>query len=156
MESAVNDPNKQLTKEAVKRFLQLNRHMRQAARQITSHGIRPRDFSILSHIQETGSLTVGEIQEYILSSPSTASTVVAKLEGDGYVTRTRSKEDHRVVFVELTDAGRELAVRTPMQGVPLLRRRLEALPEDDIRRIHDALGDILRLMEVQTKDEFSA
>ena len=148
MESAVNDPNIQLTKETVKRFLQLNRHMRQAARQITSYGIRPRDFSILSHIEETGPLTVGEIQEYILSSPSTASTVVAKLEGDGYVTRTRSKEDNRVVFVELTDAGRELAVRTPMQGVPLLRRRLEALPEDDIRRINDALGDILRLMEV--------
>jgi DNA-binding MarR family transcriptional regulator len=144
----VNDPNKQLSKETVKRFLQLNRHMRQAARQITSFGIRPRDFSVLRHIHESGPLTIGEIQEYILSSPSTASTVVAKLEGDGYVTRTRSKEDNRVVFVELTEAGQELAVRTPMQGVPLLRRRLEALPEDDIRRINDALGDILRLMEV--------
>ncbi len=144
----MNDQNKQLTKETVKRFLQLNRHMRQAARQITSYGVRPRDFSVLRHIQEAGSQTIGEIQEYILSSPSTASTVVAKLEDDGYVTRTRSKEDNRVVFVELTKAGQELAVRTPMQGVPLLRRRLEALPEDDIRRINDALGDILRLMEV--------
>lgn len=144
----MNDPNKQLTKETVKRFLQLNRHMRQTARQITSYGVRPRDFSILRHIHESGQLTIGEIQEYILSSPSTASTVVAKLEDDGYVTRTRSKEDNRVVFVKLTDAGQELAVRTPMQGVPLLRRRLEALPEADIRRINDALGDILRLMEV--------
>ncbi len=144
----MNDPNKPLTKETVKRFLRLNRHMRQAARQITSFGVRPRDFSILRHIHESGRLTIGEIQEYILSSPSTASTVVAKLEGDGYVTRTRSKEDNRVVFVELTDAGRELAVRTPMQGIPLLRRRLETLPEDDVRRINDALGDILRLMEV--------
>jgi len=144
----LNDPNKQLTKETVKRFLQLNRHMRQTARQITSYGVRPRDFSILRHIHESGQLTIGEIQEYILSSPSTASTVVAKLEDDGYVTRTRSKEDNRVVFVKLTDAGQELAVRTPMQGVPLLRRRLEALPEADIRRINDALGDILRLMEV--------
>jgi DNA-binding MarR family transcriptional regulator len=144
----VNDPNKQLTKETVKRFLQINRHVRQAARQITSYGVRPRDFSILKHIQETGALTIGDIQEYILSSPSTASTVVAKLEGDGYVTRTRSREDNRVVFVELTDDGREIAARTPMQGVPLLRRRLEALPEADLQRINDALSDILRLMEV--------
>ena len=74
--------------------------------------------------------------------------MVAKLEDDGYVTRTRSSEDNRVVMVELTDAGREIAARTPMQGVPLLRRRLETLPEDDIHRINDALGDILLLMEV--------
>ena len=144
----MDDADKQLTKETMQRFLRINRHMRQTARQISDHGVRPRDFSILRHIQETGALTVGDVQEYILSSPSTASTVVAKLEEEGYVTRTRSDQDNRVVIVELTEAGRSIATQTPLQGVPLLRRRLQTLPEEDVQRIHHALGDILRLMEV--------
>ena len=104
----MDDADKQLTKETMQRFLRINRHMRQTARQISDHGVRPRDFSILRHIQETGALTIGDVQEYILSSPSTASTVVAQLEEDGYVTRTRSDQDNRVVIVELTEAGRRL------------------------------------------------
>ena len=78
--------------------------------------------------------------------------MIAKLEDQGYVTRTRSEEDNRVVIVELTEAGRIIAVETPLQGIPLLRRKLETLPEERLQRINDGLCDILALMEVEKNE----
>jgi DNA-binding MarR family transcriptional regulator len=78
--------------------------------------------------------------------------MISQLEESGYVTRTRLAEDNRVVMVELTPAGREVAEKVPMGGIPLLRRRLNNLPEDRLRRIEASLDDIMQLMEV-TDDE---
>lgn len=141
-----------LARDALRNFLMLYHHFRTTNRQISEHGIQPRAFSVLRFIYERGAVTVGDVQEYIYRSPSTASTMLAKLEEQGYLTRTRSEEDNRVVIVELTDAGRTIAVETPLQGIPLLRRKLETLPEERLQRINDGLSDILALMEVEDNE----
>ena len=92
-----------LARETLHNFLKLYHHFRTTNRQISEHGIQPRAFSVLRFIYERGAVTVGDVQEYIYRSPSTASTMLAKLEEQGYVTRTRSQEDNRVVIVELTE-----------------------------------------------------
>ena len=137
-------------------FLTVYHHFRTTNRQISEHGIQPRSFSVLRFLYERGAVTVGAVQEYIYRSPSTASTLIARLEEEGYVTRTRSSEDNRVVIVELTDAGRRVAVETPMQGIPLLRRKLETLSEEQLLRINAGLDDILTLMEVEMADDARA
>jgi DNA-binding MarR family transcriptional regulator len=70
------------------------------------------------------------------------------LEEAGYVTRTRSRQDNRVVIVELTPAGRDVAQNTPLAGLPLLRRRLRTLPQEQLQPIEAALAKIMELMEV--------
>ena len=81
-------------------------------------------------------------------STSVASSVISKLEDGGYVTRTRSREDNRVVLVEPTAAGRQLAQATPLGGIALLRRRLPTLEPERLARLNAALADIMELMEV--------
>jgi DNA-binding MarR family transcriptional regulator len=54
-----------------------------------------------------------------------------------------------VVIVELTPAGREIAEKAPMGGIPLLRRRLVTLPPERLQIIIQALDDMMALMEVQ-------
>lgn len=137
-----------LAGSALHKFLIIHRHLRQYGRQMDDQGIRPRQFSVLRFLQENGPATVGEVQEYLYTSASTASTVISQLEESGLVSRTRSEEDNRVVIVELTSAGSALADETPLGGIPLLRRRLRALPEERLRIIDQALTDIMELMEV--------
>lgn len=139
-----------LARQTLRNFLTLYHHFRNSNRQISELGVHPREFSVLRMLYERGPVTMGEVQAYIYRSPSTASTRIAKMEEQGHVTRTRSKEDDRVVHVELTEEGRRIAVETPMQGIPLLRRRLDSLPPDKLTRINDALNDLLTLMEVET------
>ncbi|RIK43336.1 MAG: hypothetical protein DCC55_06080 [Chloroflexi bacterium] len=137
-----------LAGEAIHKFLILHRYLRQYARQMDERGVRPREFSVLRFLIESGPATVGQVQEYLYCSASVASTVIAGLEERGFVTRTRSAEDNRVVIVELTPAGEEAASTTPLGGIVLLRRRLRALPEERLAVINAALTDIMQLMEV--------
>jgi DNA-binding MarR family transcriptional regulator len=144
----VSTPKPLLVSEALHKFLLIHRHLRQYARHMDSRGIRPRQFAVLRFLLEQGSATVGEVQDHIYTSISTASTVISQLEDAGYVTRTRSEDDNRVVVVELTARGKDIAQKTPLGGIALLRRRLESLPEDRVRLIDEALSEIMRLMEV--------
>jgi DNA-binding MarR family transcriptional regulator len=142
-----------LSEEVIHKFLSLNRFLRQYARQMTSHGIRPRQFAVLRLLLESGPATVGQVQAYLYLSASTTSMIIAQLEEAGYVTRTRSEEDNRVVVVELTAAGRSIAQNTPLGGITLLRQRLDTLPQARLLLLDQALAEIMRLMEVTEIDE---
>ncbi|KAA3664033.1 MAG: MarR family transcriptional regulator [Chloroflexi bacterium] len=130
-------------------FLDLLRFKRQYGhRFIEEHGIKPRDLSILLFLSEIGGATVGQTQAYLHQSASTTSALIAKLEKSELVTRTRLKEDNRVVQVELTKTGRQVIENTPLGGLPLLRRNMRQLSEERLTQINDVLVEIMQMMEV--------
>lgn len=141
-------PTQALADEALHKFLLIHRHLRQHARSMDGQGLRPRQFAVLHFLLENGPATVSEIQEHIYTSASTASTVISQLDDAGYVQRTRSEEDNRVVIIALSAAGSALAEQTPVAGIALLRRRLPSVPEERLRCIDAALSEIMQLMEV--------
>ncbi len=140
--------NSSLASDALHKFLLIHRHLRQAARNVDAHGIRPRQMAVLRFLQEHGPATVTEIQEHLYTSASTASTLITQLEDAAHVERTRSADDNRVVIIDLTPTGRALAETAPLEGIGLLRRRLPTLPEERLRLIDEALAEIIELMEV--------
>ncbi len=133
----------------VHKFLILYRYMRKYSRQIQGHGIRGRQFSALRYLLDAGPLTIGQLRDYLYISNSTTSELVSRLEDVGYVTRTRCKRDNRVVFVDLTSSGREIAEHAPLGGIPLLREKLKTLSPERLAVIDDALDQILALMEIK-------
>ncbi|MBL8591951.1 MAG: MarR family transcriptional regulator [Devosia sp.] len=52
--------------------------------------------------------TVKGLSDRLFLEPSTVTPMLKRLEAMGYVTRTRGTEDERMVFVRLTEAGRQL------------------------------------------------
>jgi DNA-binding MarR family transcriptional regulator len=142
-----------LAEEVIHKFLTMNRYLRQRAHQMTDQGIRPPEFAVLHFLRESGPATVGQVQAYLYRSPGTTSMVIAGLEEAGYVTRTRSEQDNRVVIVELTPAGRDLAQNISPGGILLLRQRLHDLPAERLQLLDEALAEMMRLMEVTDIDE---
>jgi DNA-binding MarR family transcriptional regulator len=137
-----------LSDQVFHQFLTLLRQRRQYARQIESErGIKPRDFSVLRFLWEAGPATVSQVQAFLHNSASTTSTLIAQLEEAGYVSRSRSSEDNRVVIVHLTAVGQEIAEQAPFGGLPLLRRRLSQLSEARLHEIGGALTELMQLME---------
>lgn len=134
--------------EALHKFLLIYRYLRQMARNTDKQGIRGRQLAVLQYLDEQGSATVSQIQDYIYTSASTASTLISQLEDAGHVVRTRSSEDNRVVNIELTVSGQKLAQTTEITGIGLLRRRLPTLSNERLHIINEALADIMELMEV--------
>lgn len=136
-----NDP---LPDQVFHQLLDLMRIHRQYAHHIGE--IKPRDLSVLRFLSEHEQVKVSQIQHYLHRSASTTSELVAKLEADGYVTRTRTSADRRVVYVALTPSGRDLLDRTPLGGMPLLRRELALLPPQRLNEMVSVLRDIRQLM----------
>ncbi|WDU60626.1 MarR family transcriptional regulator [Pseudomonas poae] len=65
---------------------------------------------------EEDGLTVGEISNRLLTDPGSLTPLLKRLEAEGLLSRTRSREDERVVVVELTDTGR--ALQEKAMGIP--------------------------------------
>ncbi|WP_374390858.1 MarR family winged helix-turn-helix transcriptional regulator [Brevundimonas sp.] len=63
----------------------------------------------MSLLWEQDDRTVGQIGERLFLETNTVTPLIKRLEAAGLVTRTRARDDERVVRVRLTDAGRALA-----------------------------------------------
>jgi DNA-binding MarR family transcriptional regulator len=136
-----------LYRETIQEFLAFYRYLRRYGRQMQQEGISGRKISTLRYLAEAGPLTVGQLGDYLCINDSSTSTTITDLKKRGYVTRTRSPEDNRVVMVEITDQGRELVARTPLGGIPLLRETLKTLPSDRLSLVHEALETMNELLE---------
>lgn len=67
---------------------------------------------------EQNKVNVKELGKKLFLDSGTLTPVLKSLEGKGYITRTRSKEDERVLIVELTESGNKLkdkCVKIPAQ-----------------------------------------
>ena len=146
---ARNNPTVPFADQVFHQFLDMLRFKRQYShRFIDEHGIKPRDLSIMLFLAEMGGATVGEAQAYLHQSASTTSALIAKLEKAGFVMRTRSDADNRVVNVELTEDGRYVIEHTPLGGLPLLRRNMRQLSEERLKQINNVLIELMQMMEI--------
>ena len=134
--------------ETVHTFLTVYRYLRQYSRQMQEEGLSGRQIATLRYLLEAGPLTIGQLRDYLYIGDSSTSELVAKLEQGGYVTRARSAADNRVVIVTLTPAGRGIARKTPLGGIPLLREQLKALPRERLSLIKESLEEIKDLLEL--------
>lgn len=89
---------------------------------------------------EEDGLTVGEISNRLLTDPGSLTPLLKRLEGEGLLSRTRSREDERVVVVELTDAGR--ALQDKAMGIPHCILGASGLELEQLRKLQ---GDLIAL-----------
>ena len=143
----MSDVPERLYGQTIQEFISLYRYLRHYGRRMHQEGISGRKISTLRYLAEAGPLTVGQLSDYLCINDSSTSTTIADLQKRGYVTRTRSPEDNRVVLVEITEQGRELLTHTPLGGIPLLREALKTLPPDRLALVHEALETMNELLE---------
>lgn len=104
-------------------------------------GITYTQYIVMLVLWEKESATVGDLCKKLYLDNGTVTPLLKKLEERGYVCRTRSKEDERVVTVTLTDQGRALkeeAVKIPPQVGECIR----LAPEEAVV-LHSLLYKIL-------------
>ncbi len=94
-------------------------------------------------------LKVSELARRMYLHPATVVGIVDRLEGRELVTRTRSKEDRRVVEIELTERGRELVNQSPEVAQGLLVKGLETLSHEKLVHLEDGLEQLVGILGAQ-------
>ena len=104
-------------------------------------GLTYTQYITLLVLWEKDGITVGEICERLLLDNGTVSPLLKKLESAGYITRSRSPEDDRVVVISLTEQGRELQERA--KDIPeKVRTCIDLSPEKAIK-LYELLYELL-------------
>jgi len=98
-------------------FQAVNEYSKKAERET---GLTGPQLWAIKVIAEGAPIKVSEIARRMYLHPATVVGILDRLETRELVTRTRSREDRRVVEIEMTDQGRELLTRSPEVAQGLL------------------------------------
>ena len=82
-------------------------------------GLTYTQYIVFLVLWEKDGIPVGELGKKLYLDNGTLTPLLKKLEGGGYVTRSRQKDDERVVIVSLTKEGR--ALKEKARGDPVSR-----------------------------------
>jgi MarR family 2-MHQ and catechol resistance regulon transcriptional repressor len=112
---------------ALNTFIKLTRAadslMARLAQRGTLCDLTPSQFGVLESLYHLGPMCQGEVSAKILRSTGNMTLVLDNLEKRGLVRRERGVEDRRMVFISLTEAGREAISR-------ILPRQIAAIVEE--------------------------
>ena len=91
-------------------------------------GITYPQYLVLLVLWEKDALPVSEITQKLLLNTNTVTPLLKRMEEQGLLTRTRSREDERRVIVTLTEQG--TAIKADANSIP--QKIVESLQSDDI------------------------
>lgn len=94
-------------------------------------GLAPSHGDILFALLNNEKLTMKELAEKIDKDKSTVTVLVNKLIEQGYALKTRDVEDSRVVFVTLTEKGKELKPMFDSISQNLLSVVYKGIPQNE-------------------------
>jgi DNA-binding MarR family transcriptional regulator len=135
-------PNLDVTLEA---FVYLYAESRRVTRMLAEgHGLTGSQLLVLKILEPVGQLSLSALSERIRAKNSTVTGIIDRMERDGLVSRRRSEEDRRVVFLELTGKGKKLASGVQVDPMHLFRALLEDLPHADAVELERIMTKLAR------------
>ncbi len=108
-------------------------------------GLTYTQYIVLLALWEYGKTTVGELCRALYLDCGTLTPLLKKMEENGWVVRTRSKGDERVVNVSVTDAGWKM--REQVKDLPEQVGGCIAMPREDLYTLYTLLRRLLETVE---------
>ena len=100
-------------------------------------------------INDYAPIKVSDLANRLYLHPTTIVGIIDRLERQALVKRRRSKEDRRVVWIELTAKGNGLVKSAPEVAQGLLVAGLEELSSDNIMEIDRSMRSLVRIFGAQ-------
>lgn len=99
-------------------------------------------------LYENGPLSSSHIARHIFVKPSTVTGIIDRLEQKGLAKRTRSSPDRRVITIELTTEGYQLAENAPPPIQQKVMDGLRSLSTQEAQSILSGLQALTRMLDV--------
>ena len=104
-------------------------------------GITYTQYLVLLALWEGGSATVGDLCRRLFLDNGTITPLLKKMEEAGIVSRSRSRQDERVVTVQVTEAG--WALRQQVKDIPAQVGQCIPLAGEDVYSLYKLLRRML-------------
>ncbi len=100
-------------------------------RDIKRSGLNRTEFGVLELLYHKGSQPLQQIGGKVLMSSGNITYVVDKLEQKGLVRRRACTEDRRLVYADITDAGRQMIEEVFPEHTEVIRQAVDGLDEGE-------------------------
>jgi MarR family transcriptional regulator, organic hydroperoxide resistance regulator len=100
-------------------------------------------------LAEAAPVMVSELARRMYLHPATVVGILTRLESHGLIEKTRSKEDRRIVWVELTPKGKDLVAAAPEVAQGFLVVGLEKTPLSGLKEINRGLKRLVSILGVE-------
>ncbi len=101
-----------MVKQELKIFIAMNRALnlinKTNFKVINKYKLTTPQFAVLEALYHKGDLSVGEVQEKILSTSGTIAVIIRNLEKDNFITRYQDKNDKRKYILSINGKGQLL------------------------------------------------
>jgi DNA-binding MarR family transcriptional regulator len=130
----------------VEMFLYIYSEGRRASDEVAAKfGLTGTQVAVVKVLYTIGEVSLSQLSEEIRRKDSTVSGIIDRLERDNIVRRERSDDDRRMVTLELTAKGKELARKLPRVS-PLVALRdsiaeLSLAEQTDLFRVMSKLAE---------------
>lgn len=100
-------------------------------------------------LSELAPIKVSDLARRMYLHPATVVGILDRLEGKRLVSRSRSNNDRRVVWVNLTKQGEKMIAEAPEVAQGLLVSGLESLSLAKLKTIGEALNQLVKILKAQ-------
>lgn len=119
-----------------------NRIDRESVRIFTKYGLTMGQFAVLEALNHKGDMTVGQVQEKILSTSGTIPVIIRNLEKRGYLIRQQDEGDKRRSILHITPEGSALMALVYPKNEKKIIEMLSMLCEDEKNQLVTLLKKI--------------
>ncbi|HEY9029822.1 MAG TPA: MarR family transcriptional regulator [Kangiella sp.] len=113
--------------------------LRNAKKNDQESGLTAERLSLLSILVYVGPQTINSLAELEQVSAPAITRTVKSLEKQGYVIKSRSKTDQRVVYVAPTRKSQQLLEETRRKRLQRIEHLLEGAAEEDLKQLKAAM-----------------
>ena len=104
-------------------------------------GLTYTQYIVFLVLWEKDGLTVGNLCEKLMLDNGTLSPLLKKMQQAGYIEKTRSGEDDRVVLITLTEEGK--ALQEKAKDIPAMVAGCIDLPAEKVQMLYALLYELL-------------
>lgn len=125
--------------------------LRNAKKHDQESGLTPERLSLLSILVYVGPQTINRLADMEQVSAPAITRTVKSLEKQGYVIKSRSKTDQRVVYVAPTRKSQQLLDETRRKRVERIEYLLEGAADEDLKQLKAAITILEKQIMDNTK-----
>ena len=124
-------------------FQAVNEYSKRAKRET---GLTGPQLWAIKIIADSAPIKVSALARRMYLHPATVVGILDRLEAMDLVARTRSKEDRRVVEIDLTGPGRDMVAQSPEVAQGLLDKGLEQMSHQRLLHLDDGLEKLAEIL----------
>ncbi|MEW9701316.1 MarR family winged helix-turn-helix transcriptional regulator [Paenibacillus sp. SI8] len=134
---------------------QFTRFQKEKSSKSMTMGITPSQFMTLHQIRKEPK-TIGQIVKAVDLSYSTVSSIISRLERDGWIKRVRDEEDRRVIWICMTNKMQSSLVENSFFQDTYSSECFDGLSEEEIGFFSSSIDLLTRHLEKKVEENHEA